>query len=65
MKIEEIDQEFTMKAFLKWSDDDPDETSGPELNIQLKAEAEEISVGIDAVIALFPKDLNDYLALKE
>ena len=64
-KIKEIDQEFTMKAHLKWSDDDKDETTGPELNIQLKGEAEEINVGIDAVITLYPKDLSDYLALKE
>ena len=54
-----------MKAHLKWSDDDKDETTGPELNIQLKGEAEEINVGIDAVITLYPKYLNDYLALKE
>ena len=64
-KIKEQDQELTMKANLQWSDKDKNKTSGPELNFLLKGAAEEMNVGIDAIIfGLYPKDLSDYLALK-
>ena len=61
-KVDEDGKSFTLRASLKWDDDHLEETSGPELSLQLKIEkSEEISVSVDAVISQFPSDLNDYL----
>ena len=61
-KIDEDEKSFTLQASLKWDDDDTEETSGPELTIQLKKDqSEEFNLSVDAVISQFPKDLNDHL----